>query len=299
VAETNVVAGRPLAQTIASSDRRVTRLIGAVAHGLPYPFLVVGGVVMALPLYLMLVTSFKTTMQFYRNPFGLPTTPSLQNYQDVWITGQMNVFFKNSVIISCGTVALTLVCSTLAAYSLARLRIRGGTIIFYLLLATLMVPTEIILLPLFVEFRDLRLLNTYGGLIIPYASLGMAFSTYLLRGFFKTLPGELAEAARIDGAGEFATFWHVMLPLSKPGIATVAIFSFMGAWSEFFLATLFVSNPDLRPVTAGVFGFSATYRTNWGAMSAGYTIVILPIVLMFLFMQRYFVRGLTMGALKG
>jgi ABC-type glycerol-3-phosphate transport system permease component len=264
-----------------------------------YPLLLIGGVVMAIPLYLMLATSFKTTMQFYRNPFGLPGALTLQNYTDVWINGQMNVFFKNSVIISIGTVVVTLVCSTLAGYSLARMRIRGGTIVFYLLLGTLMVPTEIILLPLFVEFRDLHMLNTYQGLIVPYVSLGMAFSTYLLRGFFKTLPNELAEAARMDGAGEFATFWRVMLPLAKPGIATIAIFSFMGAWSEFFLATLFVSNPDLRPVTAGVFGFSSSFRTNWGAVSAGYTIVVAPIILIYLAMQRYFIRGLTMGALKG
>jgi ABC-type glycerol-3-phosphate transport system permease component len=280
----------------------VRRRIGvgeALRYALPYPFLLVGGVVMAVPLYLMLATSFKTTMQFFRDPFGLPKTLTLQNYADVWVTGQMNVFFRNSVVISLGTVLLTLVCATLAGYALARMRVRGASVIFYLLLGTLMVPTEIILLPLFVEFRDLHLLNTFPGLIIPYASLGMAFSTYLLRGFFKTLPGELTEAARIDGAGEFATFWHVMLPLAKPGVATIAIFSFMGAWSEFFLATLFVSNPDLRPVTAGVFGFSATYRTNWGAMSAGYAIVIAPIVAVYLLMQRYFIRGLTMGALKG
>jgi ABC-type glycerol-3-phosphate transport system permease component len=113
------------------------------------------------------------------------------------------------------------------------------------------------------------------------------------------LPSELADAARIDGAGEFATFWRVMLPLAAPGIATIAIFAFMGSWSEFFLATLFVSNPDLRPVTAGLFGFSGTYQTNWGALSAGYAIVIAPIVLMFLLLQRFFIRGLTMGALKG
>ncbi len=293
----------PRASAVVASPRASARWLtttrAGFGHLLTYAFLLAGSVVMALPLYVMLATSFKSTMQFYKDPFGLPRTLTLQNYADVWFTGQMNVFFKNSVVISLSTVALTLLCSTLAGYALARLRIRGGTIIFYLLLGTLMVPTEIILLPLFVEFRDLGLLNTYGGLIVPYVSLGMAFSTYLLRGFFKTLPSELAEAARIDGAGEFATFWHVMLPLAKPGIATIAIFSFMGAWSEFFLATLFVSNPDLRPVTAGVFGFSSTYRTNWGAVSAGYTIVVAPIVLIYLFMQRYFIRGLTMGALKG
>jgi raffinose/stachyose/melibiose transport system permease protein len=266
---------------------------------LPYPFLIVGGVVMVLPLYMMLMTSFKSTIEFYANPFGLPHSLSLVNYADVWFEGQMNVFFKNSVIISFFTVALSVVCSTLAGYALARLRIPGATVIFYVLLAALMVPTEIIILPLFVEFRDLHLLNTYPSLILPYASLGMAFSTYLLRGFFKTLPAELAEAARIDGAGELATFWHVMLPLAMPGVATIAIFAFMGSWSEFFLATLFVSNPDMRPVTAGLFGFSGSYQTNWGALSAGYAIVIAPIVLMFLFLQRFFIRGLTMGALKG
>ncbi|MBV9359688.1 MAG: carbohydrate ABC transporter permease [Chloroflexi bacterium] len=270
-----------------------------VRYFLPYPFLIVGGIVMVLPLYMMLATSFKSTVEFYADPFGLPHHWDLGNYANVWFQGQMNVFFKNSVIISLGTVLLTLSCATLAGYALARLRMPGSTVIFYVLLAALMVPTEIILLPLFVEFRDLHLLNTYPSLIIPYASLGMAFSTYLLRGFFKSLPAELAEAARIDGAGEFATFWRVMLPLALPGVATVAIFAFMGAWSEFFLATLFVSNPDLRPLTAGLFGFSGTYQTNWGALSAGYTIVIAPIVLLFLLLQRYFIRGLTMGALKG
>src|SRR5207248_913320 len=214
---------------------------------LPYPFLFAGGVVMFLPLYMMLVTSFKSTVEFFADPFGLPHSFSLENYANVWFQGQMNLFFKNSVIISSATVALTVACATLAGYALARMRIPGSTFIFYCLLAALMVPTEIIILPLFVEFRDLHLLNTYPSLILPYASLGMAFSTYLLRGFFKTLPSELAEAARIDGAGEFATFWWVMLPLAAPGIATIAIFAFMGSWSEFFLATLFVSNPDLRP----------------------------------------------------
>jgi raffinose/stachyose/melibiose transport system permease protein len=266
---------------------------------LPYPFLIAGGVVMFLPLYMMLATSFKTTVEFYADPFGLPRSLTLDNYANVWFQGQMNVFFKNSVIISLATVTLSVACATLAGYALARMRIPGATIIFYGLLAALMVPTEIIILPLFVEFRDLHLLNTYPSLILPYASLGMAFSTYLLRGFFKTLPAELAEAARIDGAGEVATFWRVMLPLATPGIATIAIFAFMGSWSEFFLATLFVSNPDLRPVTAGLFGFSGTYQTNWGALSAGYAIVIAPIVLMFLLLQRFFIRGLTMGALKG
>jgi ABC-type glycerol-3-phosphate transport system permease component len=275
--------------TVARTARRI----------LPYPLLAIGGIVMVLPLYMMLATSFKSTVEFYADPLGLPRHWGLGNYADVWFQGQMNVFFKNSVIISLGTVLLTLSCATLAGYALARLRMPGSTVIFYVLLAALMVPTEIILLPLFVEFRDLHLLNTYPSLIIPYASLGMAFSTYLLRGFFKSLPGELAEAARIDGAGEFATFWRVMLPLALPGVATVAIFAFMGAWSEFFLATLFVSNPDLRPLTAGLFGFSGTYQTNWGALSAGYTIVIAPIVLLFLLLQRYFIRGLTMGALKG
>lgn len=292
--------GASRAASARSSDRPATRPArAALRAALPYPFLFVGGVVMALPLYMMLATSFKTTMQFFANPFGLPKELALDNYASVWFTGQMNVFFKNSVVITACTVILTLVCATPAGYALARMRIRGSSAIFYLLLATLMVPTEIILLPLFVEFRDLHLLNTYASLIMPYVSLGMAFSTYLLRGFFKTLPAELAEAARIDGAGELATFWTVMLPLSLPGVATIAVFSFMGAWSEFFLATLFISNPDLRPVTAGLFGFSATYRTDWGAMSAGYTIVIAPIVATFLFMQRYFIRGLTMGALKG
>jgi ABC-type glycerol-3-phosphate transport system permease component len=273
---------------------------GTLARRLaPYPFLIIGSIIMALPLYLMLVTSFKTNIEFFANPFGLPKSIGLENYINVWVNGQMNVFFKNSVNITIATVALTLACATPAGYALARLRMPGRAFIFYLMLGTLMVPTEIILLPLFVLFRDIGLLNTYPSLIIPYSSLGMAFSVYLLRGFFKTVPSELAEAARIDGAGEWQTFWHIMLPLAAPGIATIAIFSFMGAWSEFFLATLFISNPDLRPVTAGLFGFSSTYRTEWGPMTAGYAIVIAPIVLMFLLMQRYFIRGLTMGALKG
>jgi len=266
---------------------------------LRYPVLIFGSIIMVTPLYLMLATSFKTTTEFYRNPFGLPSTLSLQNYLSVWFAGHMNFYFRNSVIISVGTVGITLVFSTLASYALARMRMRGSTLIFYLLLATLMVPTEIILLPLFIEFRDLHLLNTYGSLIIPYASLGMAFSTYLLRGFFKTLPEELAEAARIDGSSELETFWYVMLPLALPGVATVAIFSFMGAWSEFFLASIFISNPDLRPITAGLLGFSSSYQTDWGATSAGYTIVIAPIVVVFLLLQRFFIRGLTFGALKG
>ncbi len=275
------------------------RAFGLLRQLAPYPCLIAGGIVMALPLYMMLVTSFKSNIEFFKDPFGLPTSFTLANYQSVWVTGQMNLFFKNSVLISLATVLLTLACATPAGYALARMRMRGRAIIFYVLLGTLMVPTEIILLPLFVIFRDLKLLNTFPSLIIPYASLGMAFSTYLLRGFFQTVPAELDEAARIDGAGYWTIYWRIIMPLTAPALVVVAVFTFLGTWNDFFGPLLYLDDPQWFTVALGLQTQLTRVGTEWNILMAGNLVAIVPPLIVYALAQKRLIGGIASVGIRG
>ena len=162
-----------------------------------------------------------------------------------------------------------------------------------------MVPAAVLIIPLFLQLRDFGLIDSRFGLVLAYIGGGLAFSVFLMRSFFKTLPTELIDAGRVDGASEFGIFWRIMLPLAKPGIATVLIFQFMGTWNEFIFAATFVHTPDLRTLQPAIFAMVGRYSTNWPGLTAALTISILPIITIYIFMQRQFVAGLTAGAVKG
>jgi len=254
---------------------------------------------MLLPFYFMIITSLKASnADFYVNPF-LPSKPTFTNYVDAWIKGKLWRYFLNSLIFSCYSVGGVLLFSVPTGYALARTQIRGRNAILLLFLGTLMVPAQITVIPLFKLFARWRMINTYFGLIIPYVAGGIAFSSFVLRGFFLSLPGELGDAGRIDGCTDMGVFFRIMLPLSLPGVATVALFNFIGVWGEFFLALIFISVDSMKPITYGVFSFTEQYQTNWPGLTAGYTIAIVPSILVFLLTQKFFIQGIMAGALKG
>ena len=210
-----------------------------------------------LPFYFMIVTSLKRdNAAFYINPFFPPAKPTIMNYVDAWTKGRLGRYFLNSVILSVSSLIGVLLFSTTAGYALARTNIKGRNAVLLLFLATLMVPGQITIIPLFKLFSKLKLLNKYIGLIIPYTAGGIPFSSFILRGFFLSLPSELADAGRIDGCTDMGVFFRVMLPLCLPGLATVSLFNFIGVWGEFFLASV---SGDLRSygqITYGVFSFT-------------------------------------------
>jgi multiple sugar transport system permease protein len=194
---------------------------------------------------------------------------------------------------------LVTVLASMMAYSFARFEFRGKNAIFAMLLAMLMIPGVVLLIPQFILAKNLGLINSLPGLILVYSAGPLAFNTFLLRGFFESLPRELEESAVIDGASSLTIFLRVMMPLAAPAVSTVAVFSFLGAWDEYVLALNFLTDQNLRTLPIAIANFRGAHATNWGLVFAGSLTAVIPTVLLFVFFQRYFVQGLTSGAVRG
>jgi multiple sugar transport system permease protein len=264
---------------------------------LVYVSLAIGAVGILLPFIWMVATSLKTEGQIFSNPAQLlPSQPTVQAYIDVWRRIPFGRFFINSVIFAGSVTIVSLFLDSMAAYAFARLRFKGRDILFWVVLATLMVPFQITLIPLFLTVFHLGWLDTYQGLIVPRAT--NAFGIFLLRQFFLTLPPELDDAARIDGAGEFRIYWQIILPLSLPALATLAVFHFMYNWNDFLWPLIITSSPEMRTLPAGLTLFMGNYVIEHAILMAGATISLLPLAIAFVFLQRYFVRGVAMTGLK-
>jgi multiple sugar transport system permease protein len=268
-----------------------------LARGTKWIALVGGAVLILLPFAWMLGTSFKPESDVFGYPLRLqPTHPTLSNYTAIWHELPFTRLVLNSVVFAGGVTIFSVFFDSLAAYALARLRFPGRTIAFYLVLATLMVPFQVTLVPLFQLVFRLHWLNTYQGLIIPRAT--SAFGIFLLRQFFVSIPRELDEAARIDGASEWHIYRRIMLPLAKPALATLAVFYFMNNWNDFLWPLVITTGTNHENLPAGLTLFSGQYVIQHGVLMAGATISLLPLAVAFLLAQRYFVRGVATTGIK-
>jgi len=271
-----------------------------------YAFLLGGVVVVVYPMFWLLYTSLKSDRQIFLTPFSLPGLDDLQwvNFANAWKKGHFGEYFLNSTLLTAGTVALTVLLSAMAAYAISRFRFRGVRPVFFYFLAGLMVPLQLAIVPLFFQMKALGLLDSRLGLLVVYVAFGMPFSIFVLTGFFKTLPASLHEAALLDGAGEFGAFWRVMLPLARPGLITVGIFTFLGTWNEFLMAFMFLSGRDsetLRTLPLGLADITivSQYRSDWGMAFAGLVLMMMPTLVVYVLLQKHLVKGITVGALKG
>lgn len=264
-----------------------------------YAILVSFAAIAALPLLWVVVTSLKTTREVAMSPMGLPTVFRWQNYVEAWGVGRFGSYFLNSIIVSVPIVVITVVLSCLAGYALARLRVTGGQVFFYVFLVGLMVPFQSVMIPLFYILRDVRLLGTYWAMILPMVAIGLPLGVFLMRAFFLGLSSELADAAKMDGCSEFGVFWRIMLPLATPGISTLAVLQFIAAWKEFLIPLLYLQREELRPLVLGLMFFKTAYTRDIPLTMAATGIVMLPIVLVYLLLQRKFIQGITAGAVKG
>jgi raffinose/stachyose/melibiose transport system permease protein len=251
------------------------------------------------PLFLTWFTAFKTDQQQLTNQYGLPLPPTLDNLREAWTVGRFSIYFKNSVVISIADVIGMVIISSLAGYAFARLRFPGQKLLLYTLLIGLTIPVAAIIIPLYLTMRDVRLLNTYGSVIVADIALAAPIFVFIMRAFFKDLPSELDDAARVDGANEFQIFWQIMLPLAKPGLMTVALLEFLWSWNDLLLPLVFLVSDELRNLPVGMLFFQGRFTTDYGLMSAGVLIISLPVTVLFLVFQRDFVKGLASGALKG
>jgi multiple sugar transport system permease protein len=252
------------------------------------------------PVYWMIATSLKTSGAIFASPPQVvPSPPVFSPYIDAVIDNPLTIrAIINSAIIGIGTMLLTLLLATPAAYALARLKLRGGALMTLLLLITQLLPAIVIATPLFVLFSRIGLLNSYPALILADTTITLPFAVIILRPFFLTVPSELEAAAKIDGCNQLSAFWRVVLPLVRPGLITVAVFAFLFSWGEFLFALSLNTNENVQPVTVALNKFIGQYGTQWNKLMAVATTIALPIILIFAGLQRYIVGGLVAGSVK-
>jgi len=234
-----------------------------------------------------------------RGVFSWPKAIAWKNFTEAWNTGDFSIYFRNSLFLIFLKVPLGIFIAALAAYPLAKMRFRFSGAIFIFFLAGLAVPVQVTLQPLLVMMKQLGIANSIFALIPPYVAFGLPFQIFVLRGFFRLIPSELLEAARLDGASEWTAFLRVMLPLSVPALATLCIIDVLNTWNEFLIALVLISAKESRTVPVGLLQFQGEYSSQYTLLMAGILISIIPVIIIFIFLQRYFVAGLTSGAIKG
>ena len=264
-------------------------------------YLLLGGIAIAmlLPLLWMVSTAFKGAGEdiFQFPPQFIPSSPTLENFAEAWDRAPFGRYFWNSLVIAIATVVLNLILCSLAAYPLARLNFKGREVIFSLVVATILIPFQIVMIPLYILAVRLGLLNTYIGAIFP--SIASAFGIFLMRQAFQTVPKELEEAARIDGCSELGIWWHIMMPSVRPALVTLALFVFIGSWGDFLWPLLVLDRPEYYTLPLGVNRLAGSFSFNWRIISAGSVISILPVILVFIAAQRYIVPSETGSGVKG
>jgi multiple sugar transport system permease protein len=264
-----------------------------------YVLLVAGAIVFVLPFLWMLTTSLKTARGVLTfPPQFLPTSFEWRNYVDGWTILPFSRYLLNTLLVTVLAVAGNVVSCVLPAYAFARLRARGRPIMFAAMLATMAIPAEVTLVPQFILFSELGMVNTYWPLILP-AWFGSAFFIFMLRQFFLTIPRELDDAARIDGASDLRILWSVLLPLSKPAVATVAVFAFIGSWNNLLGPLIYLRSQEKYTLAIGLNLFHGQYVTHYNQMMAVSILTLLPVVVLFFIAQKAFVRGITLTGMGG
>lgn len=261
-----------------------------------WTLLFIGGVIMITPLLYMFSTSLKTAGQIYDMRL-IPSAPTLQNYVKVLGNGQFMDWFKNSLFIACVVTLSNLFFDSLVGYTLAKFRFRGRSLIFIAILSTLMIPTEMLVIPWYMMSAHFGWLDTYWGIMFP--GMMTAFGTFLMKQFFEGIPDDFLEAARIDGMNEFTIWWKIAMPLVMPALSALAIFTFLGNWTAFFWPLIVTTSPELYTLPIGLTSFAVEQSVQWEMIMTGAALATLPTLVIFLALQRFIVRGVMLAGLKG
>lgn len=277
---------------------RSARRGGLLATGLKQLALIAFSLIAAYPVYYMVITGFKTRQDWLHNQFGLPATLTLQNFAEALNRGRLLVWFRNSVVVTLAAIVLSTAVAALAAYAIARMRFRGREAFLNSMVALMVVPPAVLILPLFVLMVRAKLVNTLPGLILIYVGLLIPFSIYLLVSFFRGLPSELFDAAAIDGSSDFGTLWRIVLPLSAPALVTLVVVNALWVWNELLVALVFLQSEELKTLMPGLTLFKGHFTLNEPLIMAGTLIATLPMILLYLVGQRFFIEGLVAGAVK-
>jgi ABC-type glycerol-3-phosphate transport system permease component len=264
-----------------------------------YVIAIIGAVMMIFPFLWMVSISLQAHVFVIEYPPKLiPDQPSLDNYVRAWISNNFQLYFLNSSITAIAATFGAVICSAMAAYAFARFQFKGKELLFTLFLIVLMIPDIVTIMPKFLLAKTLGLRNSLWGLILFYIGMNISLNTFLLRGFFESQPKELEEAMVLDGASPFTIFFRLALPLAKPALATVTIFSFLANWDEFIWALTIIDDPLKRTLPIAIYSFQGQHGTEWGLTFAAMIIALIPVILIFIALQRYFTGGLTTGAFR-
>lgn len=288
--------GRAAAPATARPRVRLPRLAGSITK---HTILIVLSIAFVFPLYWMISTSLKPNDEVLRwPPVWIPSVLVWNHYPQAMDFEPFLQYTRNTLIYGVLTVIGTVISSSLVAYGFARIDWPEKNILFILMLATLMLPFQVIMIPSFILFKELGWIGSLKPLIIP-TFFGSAFNIFLLRQFFMTIPKELSEAGRIDGANEFVIFWRIILPLAKAALATVALFQFIYAWNDFLGPLIYLNDQSLYTISLGLQAYVSSYGTQWGLLMAASTVATLPIIILFFLTQKTFIQGITLGGVKG
>ncbi|MGH3385721.1 MAG: carbohydrate ABC transporter permease [Nocardioidaceae bacterium] len=258
-------------------------------------YLVLGlAAVLALyPMLLILVTALSP------DQVGASGGLHVENFGTAWEQGNFGTYIKNSVLVSATVVLLSAALASLAGYAFGTMQFRGSSVLFYLLLLGLMVPSEAVVIPLYYDLKALNLTDSYFSLVFPQVAQSLAFGTFWMRAHFRSASREVVEAARVDGAGHGRIFWSILLPMGRPALMTMVLLVFMWTWNEFLLPLVMITDESLRTAPLGLSNFQGQYTSGTALLAAGAVLVALPVVVVFLFTQRHFIRGMVEGAVKG
>ncbi len=257
-----------------------------------YAFVIVG------PFVIMVFNSFKSMRELFLKPFAFPSKFMFENYLEAWTRAGIMIGYKNSVVIASVTVIAVLILASMFAYMISKYDFKGRKLLFLYSMLGLALPSRLAFIPIFLLLRSMRLTNSLLGLILVYISTNLAFSAFILKNFMDSIPNELCEAAKIDGASVGIIYRKIIMPLVKPALSIVAIVTFVNVWNDFFFPLILINDRSKATITLAVSIFFGEYSVQWHLLFAGLTLSITPTIIMFLFFSRYFIAGMTQGAIK-
>jgi raffinose/stachyose/melibiose transport system permease protein len=250
------------------------------------------------PLFNMFVSSLKTTREIFQNPFGLPEKLLFTNYKTVWIDRGFGLYFKNSFVVTAISMACVILLGSMASYGVSRYTYKLRTWIYMFFLSGIMLPLKIAIIPLFLIVKNLNLMDTHLSIIMIFIAMGLPSTVFILSGFMKTIPMDLEYAARIDGCNDWGIYRRIVMPITQSAIALVTIYNAVPIWNDFFFPLVFIQSNRLKTLPVGLSTFFGQFSTNWGLLFTGLSIAILPMLILYIFMSKYFIRGMTAGAIK-
>ncbi|MBL1436983.1 MAG: carbohydrate ABC transporter permease [Rhodobacteraceae bacterium] len=261
-------------------------------------FLVSTAIIVLYPIFMMVMSGFKTNAEIFGSPFAMPKSFNLDNYAVIWNTTDVPRYLINSTIVTVISVIVLLITGTMAAYAISRYKFRGSIMVSLFFLAGLMLPLRLAIIPLFVQLKAMGLVDNLMGLIMIYTAMSLPSTVFILTGFLRSLPSELEDSARVDGASELRIMVQIMVPLITPAMVIAGIYNAVPIWNDFFFPLIFIQTPENRTLAQGLTSFFGEYSVNFGVLYAGLTLAALPVVAVFILQSKRFIAGMTAGAIK-